>query len=95
MKYKLLVSKKAISQIEKAANWFNEQLPGLDEKFLDELDKNILYVEKNPLKSQIRYKSVRIRFLKKFDFGIHNIIEQKTIYVLAVFHTSQSEKNWK
>ena len=77
MKYKLFVSKKAVRQIEKAADWFNEQLSGIDEKFLDELDKNILYVEKNPLKSQIRYKVIRIRFLKKFDFGIHYIIEQK------------------
>ena len=95
MKANLFLSKKAIRQIEKASNWFNEQQPGLDKIFLTELDKNILYIEKNPLKSQVRYKEVRIRFFKKFDFGIHYIIDKKIIFILAVFHTSQSDKKWK
>ena len=95
MKYHLFLSKKAIKQIKHACDWYKEQQLGLDILFLTELDKNILYVEKNPLKSQVRYKEVRIRFLKKFDFGIHYILEEKNIFVLAVFHTSQSDKKWR
>lgn len=95
MKYNLFVSKKALNQITKAAIWFDEQQAGLDVLFLNEIDKNFLFIEKNPLKCQVRYKEVRIRFLKKFDFGIHYLLEEKNIFILAVFHTSQSDKKWK
>ena len=82
MSYSLLVSDRAIMQTEKAVNWFFEMQPGLEIKFLLELDRGMIFIQKNPLKCQLRYKDVRIKFLKKFDFGIHYIFESKTVFVL-------------
>lgn len=54
-----------------------------------------LNVQKNnPLKCQLRYREVRVKFLKKFDFGIHYIIENETVFVLAIFHTCQNNEDW-
>jgi hypothetical protein len=39
MIYSLVVSDRAILQIDKAASWFFEQTPGLETKFLIDLDK--------------------------------------------------------
>lgn len=94
MIYSLVVSDRAILQIDKAASWFFEQTPGLETKFLIDLDKGMDYIQKHPLKCQLRYKDVRIKFLKKFDFGIHYIIENETVFVLTVFHTSQNSDDW-
>lgn len=94
MNYSLVVSDKARFQIEKAIQWFFEQLPGLEIKFLSELDKAMTFIQKHPLKYQIRYKYVRVKFLNKFDFGIHYIIENQTVFVLSFFHTSQNSDDW-
>jgi plasmid stabilization system protein ParE len=94
MIYSLVVSDRAILQIDKAASWFFEQTPRLETKFLIELDKAMDYIRKHPLKCQVRHKTIRIKFLKKFDFGIHYIIENQTVFVLTVFHTSQNSEDW-
>ena len=94
MSYSLVVSERAQLQLEKAALWFFEQTPGLEIEFLTDLDKAIGYIQKHPLKCQLRYKKVRIKFLKKFDFGVHYIIENHTVFVLAIFHTSQNSDDW-
>lgn len=90
MNYSLVVGERAQMQITKAADWFFDQTPGLEIKFLIELDRAMIYIQKHPLKSQFRYKEVRIKFLKKFDFGIHYIFENNTIFVLYVI-SHQSE----
>jgi plasmid stabilization system protein ParE len=94
MSYSLVVSERAQLQLEKATLWFFEQAPGLEIKFLIDIDKAMSYIQKHPLKSQVRYKTVRIKFLKKFDFGIHYITENQTVFVLTVFHTSQNSEEW-
>ena len=71
MKYALLVSDNAKQQIERISWWFLEQASGLEIKFLHELFNAMEFIHKNPLKCQLRYKNVRVKFLKKFDFGIH------------------------
>ncbi len=68
MKYNLVLSEKALFQIDKAATWFFDQKEDLAKLFLLEIDKNLKYIQKHPLKSQFRYKFVRIRFLKQFSF---------------------------
>ncbi|MBI2258788.1 MAG: type II toxin-antitoxin system RelE/ParE family toxin [Flavobacteriia bacterium] len=94
MNNKLVLSKRSIQQINKASTYFSLEKSGLEILFLKELETNLKYIKKNPLKCQIRYKGIRIKFLKKFNFGIHYLIEQNTIYVLAVFHTSQNSDEW-
>lgn len=94
MTYSLVVSDRAIQLIAKAAQWFFEQSPGLETKFLIELDMGMEFIQKHPLKCQVRYKDIRIKFLKKFDFGIHYIIENETVFVLNIFHTSQNSEEW-
>lgn len=94
MIYNLAVSERAIMQIDKATKWFFEQKQEIEVKFLSDLDASMRYIQKNPLKCQVRYKDVRIKFLKKFDFGIHYIIENKTVFVLTIFHTNQNSEDW-
>lgn len=94
MRYSLVISEKAELQIEKAAHWFCEQSSGLEKKFLMDLEKSMDFISKHPLKCQKRYKSVRVKYLKNFDFGIHYIVENETVFVFYLFHTSQNSDNW-
>lgn len=94
MSYSLVVSERAQLQLEKATLWFFEQTPGLEIKFLIDIGIAMDYIQRHPLKCQLRYKKVRIKFLKTFDFGVHYIIENQTVFVLAIFHTSQNSEEW-
>lgn len=94
MGYKIRIRKQASSQIEDASEWFKEKQEGLEIRFLHDLNICINDILENPVKYQIRYKEIRVKFLKKFEFGIHYIIDGNAIHILAVFHTSQSPEKW-
>lgn len=55
MTYSLVVGERAQMQIEKATNWFFDQTPGLEIKFLIQLNNAMMYIQKHPLKCQLRY----------------------------------------
>ena len=44
------------------------------------------------MSNQIQNRKNKIS--EKFDFGIHYIFDQRTVYVLAVYHTKQNSDNW-
>ncbi|KGO94357.1 type II toxin-antitoxin system RelE/ParE family toxin [Flavobacterium subsaxonicum] len=90
MNYLIKIRKQALLNIEESAEWYKEKQQGLELKFLKDLNSAIDIISKDPEKFQVRYRDVRIKFLKKFDFGIHYIIDENSIHILAVFHTSRS-----
>jgi len=47
-----------------------------------------------PLGYQIRYRDVRIKFIRRFPYGIHYLVEPGHIIIIAVFHTSKSPSKW-
>ncbi len=94
MTYQLKISSYAKEQINNAADWFEKEKEGLGALFIKDLFKSMDDIHLNPFLFQKRYKSYRIKFLDKFSFGIHYKIEGKTIFVMAVFHTAQSDDNW-
>ena len=94
MIYEVVISEKALFQIDKYAKWFEIEKPGLEKRFLNELFAVIDSLNRNPKIYQVRYKDVRIKFLKKFEFGIHFIIEKEVVYILFIFHTHQNSEDW-
>jgi hypothetical protein len=94
MNYTISIVHKANIQLEKAIIWCNEQSPGLDVKFIKSIDSAIKYIKNNPLKCQIRYNDVRVKFLRNPKFGIHYIIRNQHIYIVGIFHTDQDSENW-
>jgi len=95
MTCKLITSSRTELDIENAICWYLDIERELARSFLLELRAAIKYIQSNPEKTQIRYQSVRIAFLKKFPFGIHYKFEKDTITILGVFHTSQNPAKWE
>jgi hypothetical protein len=52
------------------------------------------FIQKSPLICQLRYKNIRIKFLKKFDVVINYIIENQIVIILAVYHMRQNSDDW-
>ena len=77
-----------------AVLWYEEQRLGLSFDFELCLEAGIDEVLRNPEAFQKRYKTIKIKFISRFPYGIHYICIENKITVIGVFHTSRSPKNW-
>lgn len=94
MTYSLVISDEASFDIIDSFNWYEAISESIAGKFEKEIESHLLLIRSNPNHFQLKYKSVRILFLKKFPFGIHYVIDNDFIKVIAVFHTSRNPMNW-
>lgn len=95
MKYKLIVRPEAELDISEAVKWYEERLKGLGSSFLMSVDATIESVLRMPESYMPNYKNTRRALVRKFPFGVHYIIDEGIIVVLAVFHASRNPKEWK
>ena len=97
MEFEILISEAAELDIENAMNWYQNQKAGLEMEFQNELFASVRKIGKQPLVHQIRYQKTRVRFLKRFPYGIHFNVnnEQSTILLIGLFHTSENPVKWK
>ncbi|MFZ5553750.1 MAG: type II toxin-antitoxin system RelE/ParE family toxin [Bacteroidota bacterium] len=96
MKYYIQVDARATSDVEKAAEYYENQQKGLGDRFIDAVEKHLDYLLKTA-HYQVRYKNVRALLVQPFPFMIHFTIDEKNhlIKVHAIIHTSlDPNKNW-
>ena len=92
MAYKLVVLSNVAGEIKEALLWHEEQKKGLGKKLNTEIKQVFTEILKDPDLFQKRYRNVRIRFLKKFKYGIHYEIKGELIVVFAVIHTARKPR---
>lgn len=92
MPYKIIIKPEAEQEFREALFWYNTQKPDLESKLFIEISEVLDDISKYPEHFQKRYKSIRIRFTKKFKYGIHYTFEVNVIYVHAIYHTSRIPK---
>ncbi|WP_373693819.1 type II toxin-antitoxin system RelE/ParE family toxin [Aequorivita flava] len=64
-------------------------------RFLSELYTEIDTVAKNPELFQLKYKNTKVRYLRKFPYGIYyRIVDEELIEILSVIHTNRNPKIW-
>ncbi len=77
----------AVADIVSAAEWYDDQQPGLGDDFVDEVDAVIRSLSSNPLVHAIRFADVRCARLKRFKkYGVFYFVWQGEIIVFSVFH---------
>lgn len=91
MPFTVVIEKRALTDAQKAIDYYDEQAIGLGEKFNNALDKHIATIANNPF-YQLRYKDYRALPIKKFPYLILFYIQEdsNTVYITAVFHTKQN-----
>ncbi|MDI9365679.1 MAG: type II toxin-antitoxin system RelE/ParE family toxin [Flavobacterium sp.] len=86
----------AITDIEDAAEWYNEQSANLGNRFKQQVKKQVDLLAIQALNYGIRYANVRCMLIYKFPFLVHYIIDEanNTVQIFAVLHTSRHPKIW-
>jgi len=92
--YKIKVFPDALVDIQKATDWYNEQSHGLGTRFQKQAIKQINKLSQTAESFTVRYDNVRCMVIKKFPLMVHFLIEEETVIIFALFHTSRNPKIW-
>jgi hypothetical protein len=93
--YQLQVLQKAREDMQKSADWYNEQQTGVGGRFLLEVIATFRLIEAGPLHYEEKF-SKKFRFAKVNDFPFVVVfkIKQQMVVVNSVFHTSRNPKRF-
>jgi plasmid stabilization system protein ParE len=88
--YLLKFHPQAVIEIEDAIHWYEERSLVSVQKLKNELLKSFRIITTYPFSVHNYYKSFRSYFLKTFPYRIVYSVSGKTVYIIAVFHTSRN-----
>ena len=74
---------------------FMTVIPHITNIFLERLYQEFDGTKENPFLFQKKYRDTRVRYVKGFPFGIYYVVDEKSITILAVLHTSRNPETWK
>ncbi len=80
----------AVADIIRAAEWYDDQQPGLGDEFVAEVDAVIVSLPLNPHLHAVRFADVRCARLQRFKkYGVYYFMWQDEVIVFSVFHSSR------
>jgi toxin ParE1/3/4 len=93
MFFTIVIEPRALADIQNGIDYYEKQLLGLGERFSETVDHYIKSISANPF-YQIRHKDYRALATGKFPYLIAFYVneESQTVFIMAVFHTSQNPK---
>ena len=92
--YQLLISDESRLDILDAFAWYESSRLGLGKDFELCLEAGFNQIQRDPFLFQKRYKNLHIYFIDRFPYGIHYLIDEDSIKVFGVFHTSRNPTKW-
>ena len=94
MTYRFQILEAADHDIAEAILQYENVRKGLSVDFELCLEEGYADILNTPLGYQVRYREVRIKFIRRFPYGIHYMVEDDMITVISVFHQSRSPRKW-
>ena len=93
---KIVISPKAIAELQEIIKWYNDKKPSLGDDFKIRAKATINNLKENHFSFQIRYSDVRCCQIFKFPYLIHfKIFENDEIVVITTIkHTSRNPNIW-
>ena len=95
MSYKLIVQQETLDDLQEAFDYYEAQQSQLGTTFILSFQKQAQLIEQNPHLFQVIYRRKRRAMLKKFQYHIIYEIEENTIRISAVIHSSRHPKRWQ
>tara|TARA_A100001011_G_scaffold302308_1_gene316006 strand:- start:492 stop:827 length:336 start_codon:yes stop_codon:yes gene_type:complete len=83
----------AKADIQEIVAFYDGHVPHITNIFLERLYQEFDGIKENPFLFQKKYRDTRVRYVKGFPFGIYYVVDEKSITILAVLHTSRNPRN--
>ena len=94
MSYNVFISRAAVHDIEQAVSWYEKQRKGLGYELELCIEAGLRLLEREPVIFQEKYRNVRVKYIKRFPYSIHYLVESNSIKVIALFHMRQNPLKW-
>lgn len=93
----LVVRPEVDGDLLQAKEWYDQQKPGLGQKFLREVLETIDRLLQNPFLYCVRHprREVRWVYTHRFPYRIIFRVIDNTVIVYAVIHRARHDRNWK
>lgn len=95
MTVEVRLRQEAEQDLAEAAQWYEEQRPGLGQEFLDAALETFSAIADRPLAGAAVYGSLRRALLHRFPFGAFYLVDGDATVVIAVLHGSRHPRRWK
>jgi toxin ParE1/3/4 len=95
MSHIIIIKSGAELDLLEIAKWYESMSEGLGRRFLLAFETKLDVIQKNPYLYQVKYKAVRLGFLKRFPVAVHFTVEEENIFVHAVLGTRRNPKIWE
>lgn len=87
MVYRLIIKPRAENDLAEAITWYESQKSGLGKLFLDQVEKYLKNIGKNPFQYPSKRKPYREAFIKMFPYLIIYEVVENEVIVYSVFNT--------
>lgn len=97
MSFRLDIRPDALADIETAAEWYEEQQPGLGADFTRTVRHAINTLPENPLIYRLRNRKRNVRWFlpPRFPYRIAYRLRGDLITVFAVIHAARHDREWQ
>lgn len=95
MNYELIFKEEADREIKESYSWYEKRQSRLGESFLEEVEKYLSIIKRDPTLYAIRRNNKRVAVLRQFPYIIVYELIRQQIIVYAVFNTNQNPRKWK
>jgi plasmid stabilization system protein ParE len=85
----------AEDDIEAAYRWYEQQLLGLGDEFLESLCDSISWIRENPQLYAVFRRDIRAAPLKRFPYVVYYSKRTTDILIIAVQHGRRSSRAWR
>lgn len=92
--YKLQLAAEAIQDASEISLWYEAQLAGLGDRFLNEFNLSLDRIAQNPFAFGKIDKGSDIRkcYIKRFQYKVYFNPTEEPVLVLAIIHTARSKR---
>lgn len=84
----------AQQEVDDAVAWYDDQMPGLGERFKSEVRHGLARIEAHPVAWPVERGEVRKYLLNRFPYKLLYAIEPTQLVILAVAHQHRRPDYW-
>jgi toxin ParE1/3/4 len=95
MSLELVIRPEAEADALEAYRWYGEQLPGLGDDFLTEIDRALENIRTNPEAHRKLHREFRRVLTRRFPYAVFYAVRGDRIVVFAMLHTARDPRLWK
>jgi plasmid stabilization system protein ParE len=85
----------ARAEFDEAHDWYEDQEPGLGDRFSEHVQEVLDRIAANPELHQVVHKDIRRGIVRDFPYTVYYRVLLDEIRVIAVFHGSRNPGIWQ